>query len=225
MPTFRLVSTSGDQTFELKDVRTLVVGRGLTSDIAIYDPTISRRHAELVVGSDGVQVKDLGSSNGTFINGARITASRLALEDTVTFGKVVFRLTTPGTSAAAHQRPALAVEVGPAGGQIVRQLVVSGGAPPGITSRDRPPLGQLKVEAATGEARQAVKLQMLLEVSQKLSAELDLDRLLRAVVDVTQAAETARVASSQDEGSDPICRSVSATLPTRDERPLHRQSP
>ena len=56
MPTFRLVSTSGDQTFELKDGRTLVVGRGLTSDIAIYDPTISRRHAELVVGADGVQV-------------------------------------------------------------------------------------------------------------------------------------------------------------------------
>ena len=46
MPTFRLVSTSGDQAFELKDGRTLVVGRGLTSDIAIYDPTISRRHAE-----------------------------------------------------------------------------------------------------------------------------------------------------------------------------------
>jgi adenylate cyclase len=62
---------------------------------------------------------------------------------------------------------------------------VSGGAPPGITSRDRPPVGQLRVEAATGEARQALKLQMLLEVSQKLSAELDLDRLLRAVVDVT----------------------------------------
>ena len=185
MPTFRLVSTSGDQTFELKDGRTLVVGRGLTSDIAIYDPTISRRHAELAVGADGVQVKDLGSSNGTFINGARITTGRLGLEDTVTFGKVVFRLTTPGAAAAGHQRPALAVEVGPAGGQIVRQLMVSGGAPPGITSRDRPPVGQLKVEAATGEARQALKLQMLLEVSQKLSAELDLDRLLRAVVDVT----------------------------------------
>ncbi|MFL5461892.1 MAG: FHA domain-containing protein, partial [Gemmatimonadales bacterium] len=136
---YRLVSFSGEQSFELPPGRNLVVGRGVTSDIAIYDPTISRRHAELVVGADGVQVKDLGSSNGTFVNGARITASRLGLEDTVTFGKVVFRLTTPGTAADVHQRPALAVEVGPAGGQIVRQLVVSGGAPPGITSRDRPP--------------------------------------------------------------------------------------
>ena len=42
-----------------------------------------------------------------------------------------------------------------------------------------------RVAATTGEARQALKLQMLLEVSQKLSAELDLDRLLRTVVDTT----------------------------------------
>jgi adenylate cyclase len=41
------------------------------------------------------------------------------------------------------------------------------------------------VGATTGEARQALKLQMLLEVSQKLSAELDLDRLLRTIVDTT----------------------------------------
>ena len=51
---------------------------------------------------------------------------------------------------------------------------MSGGVPPGITSRDGPPAGQLRVAATTGEARQALKLQMLLEVSQKLSAELTL---------------------------------------------------
>ena len=42
---YRLVSFSGDQSFELLPGRSLVVGRGVTSDIAIYDPTISRRHA------------------------------------------------------------------------------------------------------------------------------------------------------------------------------------
>ena len=170
MAPFRLVSATGDQTFELKEGRTLVVGRGPSSDIAIYDPTISRRHAELTVGADGVQVKDLDSSNGTCINGARITTGRLGTEDTVTFGKVTFRLASPGSAAVVQQRPAIAAEAAH-GGQIVRQLMVSGGGPPGITSRDGPPAGQLKVEAATGEGRQAIKLQMLLEVSQKLSAE------------------------------------------------------
>ena len=78
VPAFRLVSSPADQrSFELPRARTLVVGRGLTSDIAIHDPTISRRHAELTAGPDGVQVKDLGSSNGTCINGARVTAGRL----------------------------------------------------------------------------------------------------------------------------------------------------
>ena len=106
MPPFRLVSTAGDQSFELVEGRTLIVGRGLTSDIAIYDPTISRRHAELTVGADGVQVKDLDSSNGTCINGARVSSGRLALDDSVTFGKVAFRLTGAGPVAGAPGRPA-----------------------------------------------------------------------------------------------------------------------
>src|SRR5829696_621321 len=89
---YRLVSFSGDQTFELPQGRSLVVGRGVASDIAIYDPTISRRHAELTVAADGVQVKDLGSSNGTCINGARVTAGRLSPNDSITFGKVLFQL-------------------------------------------------------------------------------------------------------------------------------------
>jgi adenylate cyclase len=185
MPLLRLVSTSGDQVFELAEGRTLVVGRGVTSDIAIYDPTISRRHAELSVGPGTVQVKDLGSSNGTCINGERVAAGQLELEDTITFGKITFRLSGPGSPKPAVQRPAIAAEAGAPAGQIVRQLVVAGGVPPGITSRDGPAAGQLRVSATTGEARQALKLQMLLEVSQKLSAELDLDRLLRTIVDVT----------------------------------------
>src|SRR3954452_20052494 len=107
---YRLVSFSGDQTFELPHGRSLVVGRGITSDIAIYDPTISRRHAELTVGADAVEVKDLDSSNGTCINGTRVSEGRLALDESITFGKVMFRLTTRGSSAPVLQRPAIAAE-------------------------------------------------------------------------------------------------------------------
>jgi len=193
MPAFRLVSASGDQSFEVPPGRTLVVGRGVASDIAIYDPTISRRHAELVVSDDGVDVTDLGSSNGTCINGARVESGHLKANDSVTFGKVTYRLRTGKTSGdhpAPHmpaplQHPPLQPEHGPAGGQIVRQLVVSGGVPPGITSRDGPSAGQLRVDAASAAERQARKLSLLLEVAQKLSSELDLDRLLRRVADMT----------------------------------------
>ncbi len=189
MPSFRLVSTSGDQSFEIPEGRSMVVGRGVSSDIAIYDPTISRRHAELVARDDGVEVTDLGSSNGTCINGSRVAAGRLRPNDSVTFGKVTFRLRDPkdsGALPAPHLPPPLQAEHLAPAGQIVRQLVVSGGSPPGITSRDGPaPGGQLRVDAAPAVERQARKLSLLLEAAQKLATELDLDRLLRAIADMT----------------------------------------
>jgi adenylate cyclase len=194
MPAFRLVSASGDQSFEIPTGRSVVVGRGVASDIAIYDPTISRRHAELVAHEDEVEVTDLGSSNGTCINGSRVESGRIRANDSVTFGKVTYRLRT-GKPSGDHPAPHLPAplspaqphqpEHGPPGGQIVRQLVVSGGVPPGITSRDGPPAGQLRVDAAQAAERQARKLSLLLEVAQKLSSELDLDRLLRRVADMT----------------------------------------
>ena len=72
MHSYRLSATEGTQSFDLPANRAMVVGRGVSSDIALYDPTISRRHAELTAGPDGVHVRDLGSSNGTAINGARV---------------------------------------------------------------------------------------------------------------------------------------------------------
>ena len=182
---YRLVSLSGDQTYELPPGRSLVVGRGVSSDIAIYDPTISRRHAELTVGADGVRVKDLGSSNGTCINGTRVNAGQLNPNDSITFGKVLFQLKD---QKASGERPGAALPL-PAhlvpGDTIIRQLMVSSGGPAGITTRDQPSgFGQLRVAAATAEERQAKKLSLLLDIAQKLSAEFDLDKLLRNVVDM-----------------------------------------
>ena len=69
MSAYKLISTSGDQAVDLADGRPIVVGRAVTSDLPIYDPTVSRRHAEVVLRNGHVSVRDLGSSNGTFING------------------------------------------------------------------------------------------------------------------------------------------------------------
>lgn len=49
-----------------------VIGRQLGSDIHLVDPSVSRRHAELESRPDGFLVRDLGSSNGTFINDQRL---------------------------------------------------------------------------------------------------------------------------------------------------------
>jgi adenylate cyclase len=182
---YRLVSFSDDQSFELPPGRSLVVGRGINSDIAIYDPTISRRHAELMIGTDGVHVRDLGSSNGTCINGTRITAGRLHPNDSITFGKVLFQLKEIRTSGQGSGPAPIAPAAATPGDNIVRQLNVSGAGPTGITSRDRRSgVGQLRVAAATAEERQAKKLSLLLDISQKLSGEFDLNKLVGNVVDM-----------------------------------------
>ncbi|MFB3112761.1 MAG: FHA domain-containing protein, partial [Gemmatimonadales bacterium] len=65
MATFNLHSTSGEHSIDITTGQTIVVGRAVTTDLPVYDPTVSRRHAELVLTAQGLTVRDLGSSNGT----------------------------------------------------------------------------------------------------------------------------------------------------------------
>src|SRR6266850_464971 len=190
-PVFKLLSTSGEQSIDLQLGRKLVVGRAVTSDVPIYDPTISRRHAEIVLTDSGVRVTDLGSSNGTFLNGAKITEAEAGANDVVTFGKVAFRVkevTAPAPRPQVVPTPSdFSNPRAPvAGGTIVRQLPVSGGVPAIVI--DQPLAGgasHLKVKAQTLEERREKKLSLLLEVSKELSKQQELDRLLDKVVDFT----------------------------------------
>src|SRR6267378_669029 len=192
-PVFKLLSTSGEQSIDLQLGRKLVVGRAVTSDVPIYDPTISRRHAEIVLTESGVHVTDLGSSNGTFLNGAKITEAEAGANDVVTFGKVAFRVkevTVPVLrpqvvpTPADFASPKPGVKGGVVGGTIVRQLPVSGGVP-AIVVDEPQGSSHLKVRAQSQEDRREKKLSLLLEVSKELSKQQELDRLLDKVVDFT----------------------------------------
>ncbi|MDE3173293.1 MAG: FHA domain-containing protein, partial [Gemmatimonadota bacterium] len=109
--------TSADQTlsFELRPDAAQLVGRAPTCDLPIIDPTISRRHAELAVAGDAVTVRDLGSSNGTYVNGARVQEGTLRAGDRVTFGKVEFAVEAFEARKPAPAPPLAGEEAAPAG--------------------------------------------------------------------------------------------------------------
>ncbi len=66
---------------------TTVAGRSDSSDIFLGDVTVSREHARFVVDGDGLRVEDLGSTNGTYVNGERFESRRLEPGDEVIVGK------------------------------------------------------------------------------------------------------------------------------------------
>jgi len=68
------------------------IGRNEDSDIFLVDPSVSRNHATIDVQTDGAVVKDLGSTNGTFVNGERIESHRVVSGDVLTFGNTQMRL-------------------------------------------------------------------------------------------------------------------------------------
>src|SRR5881409_2300732 len=189
-PVFKLLSTTGEQSIDLQPGRIIVVGRAVTSDVPIYDPTISRRHAEVSLIDGGVKVKDAGSSNGTFLNGARITEAIAVENDVITFGKVAFRVKEVSAPAARPQVvPSVSAEftgAKPAGGTIVRQLPVSvSGGVPAIVTAAPSGASHLKVSAKSLEELREKKLELLLEISKELSKQQELDRLLDKVVEFT----------------------------------------
>ena len=82
------------------------VGRSLAADIRFDDPTVSRRHALIVRGADGVRVLDDRSLNGVFVNGERVEWSTLRDGDEILVGRHELRfmdvVEVPEALASAH---------------------------------------------------------------------------------------------------------------------------
>ena len=69
----------------------LVVGRTANLDNPIDDDNVSRRHAEIFREGDCVKLRDLDSTNGTFVNSQRVKESVLCDGDMILIGKVLFK--------------------------------------------------------------------------------------------------------------------------------------
>lgn len=96
---------SGEVTFDLKE-GTNTLGRVADNDIQIEDSSISSHHAEIQVRGNRVSINDLGSTNGTTINGGDASDTPLKLGDSVFFGSVQAQL--QGEATGAQKLPDIA---------------------------------------------------------------------------------------------------------------------
>ena len=92
------------------------------ADITIEDPEISRHHAEVRVSGDDLEVEDLGSTNGTFVNGNRISsATTLSPGDTVRVGQTEFQVEASSSAGGTV--------VAPTGGTAISQSPAASSEP------------------------------------------------------------------------------------------------
>lgn len=103
-----LVSEPEDKPIALGTKTTF--GRDASCDVVLHSNEISRRHAEIVAEGGRLSVRDLGSANGTFVNGKRVsTETALKAGDEVRFDQLRFRVVggAEGDTAKTAMRPAV----------------------------------------------------------------------------------------------------------------------
>lgn len=98
---FRLIERTGPnpgETFSITE-DSITIGRDVTNDVVVADAEVSRQHARINRTPGGHVLEDLGSTNGTFVNGERLVAPRvLSAGDLIGLGENV-TLTFEATSA------------------------------------------------------------------------------------------------------------------------------
>jgi adenylate cyclase len=191
----KLVATTGSPSLVVTGGRAFSVGRSAACDLPIQDPTVSRRHAELELAGAGVRVRDAGSTNGTFLDGARVTDALATPGSRLAFGKVDFAVVAEQPAAAED----LAAEFdgeGSLDATILRQVPVRGRVDIASQLVEGPPGSSLlRIAGASREDRQARKLNLLLDIAKELSQQTEVDRLLDRIVGLTfQVMSVDRVA-------------------------------
>ena len=167
MPVLKVVSgTLAGRTFEIrKDVE---VGRTALADVELGDPSVSRRHATLARHGDAWILTDLGSQNGTTVNGKRLREpAALRDGDEVRFGAVVLEFRSPPESGA--KRPTSDVNLSDLSQTVLHSLKASSAVDALLSGGGAPDLAR--------------RLQLVYDVGTVLSETLDEEQLLGRVLD------------------------------------------
>src|SRR5215475_12676092 len=88
--------------FPLMDQQEIIVGRSSDLDMVLVEDMVSRRHARIACTDTQITIEDLGSTNGTFVNGEKIKRTTLKEGDRVLIGTSILKVIS--TDPAAQER-------------------------------------------------------------------------------------------------------------------------
>jgi hypothetical protein len=108
--------------FPLGIQQEIVVGRSSELDMVLVEDMVSRRHARIECTDDQIIIEDLGSTNGTFVNGEKIKRATLKEGDRVLIGTSILKVVSTDPSAPARPRR----EEMPSGGRSAQTRSMSG---------------------------------------------------------------------------------------------------
>ncbi|MBW2457806.1 MAG: GAF domain-containing protein [Deltaproteobacteria bacterium] len=187
------------------------IGRTKNNDVFVLHKSLSRAHAKIVVGSDLTTIEDLGSKNGTFVDGVRVDRSTLQGGHEIKCGDLVFaflfdeRSSLPKPTGA----PTMTYDVGrdPMRRSLAQML---GGLKGGGTV--------INLQATKPEDRAREKLEILLKVSQLLSSPGEIDEVLSRTLDLLcdiLDVDRGVILMMGDEGLEPRVTKTRPGVPTR----------
>jgi pSer/pThr/pTyr-binding forkhead associated (FHA) protein len=80
--------------FPLRPNREIIIGRSSDLDMVLVEDMVSRKHAKISTDDQSVSIQDLGSTNGTFVNGEKVRSVRLTEGDRILVGTSIIKLVT-----------------------------------------------------------------------------------------------------------------------------------
>lgn len=114
------------RSHELKVDKT-TIGRLEDNTFQIPEPSVSSHHCEVLLNGNDVVIKDLNSTNGTFINGDKISESALKPGQVLRLGQIELRLETEATAGSSASTPTPAPATSPGKRQVDPAMAITRG--------------------------------------------------------------------------------------------------
>ncbi len=92
--------------FPLPESGEIIIGRSSELDMVLVEDMVSRRHAKITVQNGDIFLEDLGSTNGSFVNGEKITRARLAEGDRILIGTSIIKVVASDGTASVKDAQA-----------------------------------------------------------------------------------------------------------------------